>query len=37
MYAGSLSMQKIGNFESSVQCLIIVGENPVGLANQVAF
>ena len=37
MYAGSLSMQKIRNFEPSVQCPIIVGENPAGLANQVAF
>ena len=37
MYAGHLSMQKIGNFEPSVQCLTTVEENPVELTNQVAF
>ena len=37
MYAGHLSMQKIGNFEPSVQCLTTIEENSIELTNQVVF
>ena len=35
--AENMSMQKIGNYEPTVQRLTTVGENPVELANQIAF